>query len=242
MRRFGVLGDVERDDVGVFEQRFVVDRGHAKLGEAGGGDVRVVGENAHVEGAQPPRHLRADAAEADDADGAALQIDRAATDLRGQPPARVALSATTSWRVTASSRAIVCSAAEMALAPGALRTSTPARVAASRSMLSTPTPARATTRRFGAAASTSAVTSVSLRTTRASASRTAASSAGTFRPVDVDDAGGGGEAFAGCRVDGVADDDERARLVCSPVASVVARVDRCVVHGVCPSAGDVLRR
>ena len=45
--------------------------------------------------------------------------------LRGQRPARVETSATTIWRVTASSSAIVCSAAEMAFAPGALSTSTP---------------------------------------------------------------------------------------------------------------------
>ena len=41
--------------------------------------------------------------------------------LRGHCPARVETSAGTIWRVTASNSAIVCSAAETAFAPGALR-------------------------------------------------------------------------------------------------------------------------
>ena len=70
----------------------------------------------------------------------------------------------------------------MLLAPGAFITMMPRALAASRSTLSTPVPARAITRSAGAAAMTSRVTFVALRTTSASASATAASSSGSGRP------------------------------------------------------------
>src|SRR5262249_5204657 len=56
---------------------------------------------------------------------------------------------------------------ETVFPPGALRTRTPRRVADSTSTLSTPTPARPTTRNLTAAFSTSPVTFVLLRTTKA---------------------------------------------------------------------------
>jgi len=55
-------------------------------------------------------------------------------------------------RASASSSAIVCSAAVTMFDRGALATMIPACVAAVTSMLSTPTPARAMTRRFVARA------------------------------------------------------------------------------------------
>ena len=63
------------------------------------------------------------------------------------------------WRARDSIRAMVCSATAMVLLVGALTTTMPRRVAASRSMLSTPVPARPTTSNRVPAASTSAVTS-----------------------------------------------------------------------------------
>ena len=59
----------------------------------------------------------------------------------------------------------VCSAVDRELPPGVFMTMTPWRVAACTSMLSKPVPARPMTRRRDAAASTSAVTLVALRTT-----------------------------------------------------------------------------
>ena len=70
----------------------------------------------------------------------------------------------------------MCSATLTAFPPGVLITSTPRRVASSRSMLSTPTPARPTTRSRRAFSSSSGVTFVALRTTNASASAISASS------------------------------------------------------------------
>ena len=78
---------------------------------------------------------------------------------------------------------MVCSAALMVLASGALTTSTPALVAASRSMLSTPMPARPITRSRGAAAIIAASTLVAERTTRPSASASSASRADRSHPL-----------------------------------------------------------
>ena len=64
---------------------------------------------------------------------------------RVHSPRRIEASAAAIRRATAKSRASVCSAAAMVLPVGALTTTTPAAVAASRSTLSTPTPARPTT-------------------------------------------------------------------------------------------------
>ncbi len=78
---------------------------------------------------------------------------------------------------------MVCSAALMVLASGALTTRTPALVAASRSMLSTPMPARPITRSRGAAEIISLSTLVADRTTRPSASASAASRSARSHPA-----------------------------------------------------------
>ena len=83
-------------------------------------------------------------------------------------PRRVLSDASGTERASASRSAMVCSATETLLPPGAFITTTPRRVAAARSMLSTPVPARPITRSFGAEASRSAVTFVALRTASAS--------------------------------------------------------------------------
>jgi hypothetical protein len=88
--------------------------------------------------------------------------------VRSQRPAVSAPCACGMLRATASSIATVCSAAEMMFDCGALQTTMPQRVAASRSTLSTPTPARAMTFRRVPAAITSASTCVWERTTSAS--------------------------------------------------------------------------
>ena len=83
-------------------------------------------------------------------------------------PAQVLCEASATRRASARSSATVCSATETLLPPGAFITTTPRRVAASRSMLSTPVPARPITRSLVAAARNSAVTLVALRTASAS--------------------------------------------------------------------------
>ena len=82
----------------------------------------------------------------------------------------IAASAVATERASASISAIACSATLMLLPPGALVTTMPRALAASRSTLSTPEPARATILSAGAASMTSLVTLVALRTSRASAS------------------------------------------------------------------------
>jgi hypothetical protein len=71
-------------------------------------------------------------------------------------------------RASATSRPIVCSAAETTVDSGAFATMIPRRVAASTSTLSTPTPARPITFRRSARSITSAVSLVAERTTIAS--------------------------------------------------------------------------
>ena len=68
-------------------------------------------------------------------------------------------------RASASSSAIVCSAAVTTFDSGALATTIPRRVAASTSTLSTPTPARPTTFMRSARSSSSAVSFVAERIT-----------------------------------------------------------------------------
>src|SRR5665213_857848 len=72
------------------------------------------------------------------------------------------------FRASATSRPIVCSAAETTFDSGAFATTIPRRVAASTSTLSTPTPARPITLRCSACAINSAVTLVAERTISAS--------------------------------------------------------------------------
>ena len=67
---------MEGDDVGCAQERLVVDRLDPEFGEAVGGEVRVVGDHAHLEGEQALRHPRPDATEADDADRAGAQVGR----------------------------------------------------------------------------------------------------------------------------------------------------------------------
>ena len=88
--------------------------------------------------------------------------------LRSQRPSRSSWLACATLRARASSNVNVCSAAATEFPPGVLTTTTPARVAASRSMLSTPVPARPITRSFPGFFNTSAVTLVAERTTSAS--------------------------------------------------------------------------
>ena len=77
---------------------------------------------------------------------------------------------------------MACSAAERMFDFGALTTITPRSVAAATSTLSSPMPARPTTSRSVPAASTSAVTLVAERMTRACAPSTAESSSSGVSP------------------------------------------------------------
>ena len=87
---------------------------------------------------------------------------------RFHSPRRTDASAAAILRATAYRRARVCSAAAIVLPVGALTTTIPARVAASRSTLSTPTPARPMTASRVPAAMSPASTWTWLRTIRAS--------------------------------------------------------------------------
>ena len=88
--------------------------------------------------------------------------------VNGALVARRLASARGRWRSSASITASVCSAAAIEFGPGVFSTTMPRSVAAGTSILSVPTPARVTTRSRVPAASTSAVTFVSLRTISAS--------------------------------------------------------------------------
>ena len=140
--------------------------------------------------------------------------------------------------MTASNNAIVCSAAETALAPGALRTSTPARVAAFKSILSTPTPARATTRKFRPAVEDLLG---DLRLTADDEGVGFANGVEQCRDVhavDIDDPRRGGESIARGWVNGVADDNQRTGFHPVGLGFTAVRCDG-VVHGILPSAGDM---
>ena len=88
--------------------------------------------------------------------------------LRSQRPAASAPCACGMWRESASSSAIVCSAAVTTFERGALTTRMPRLVAAATSTLSTPTPARATARSCVARSISAASTCVAERMTIAS--------------------------------------------------------------------------
>ncbi len=107
--------------------------------------------------------------------------------LRSHAPPLSEADACGICRATASSIAHVCSAVEIVLPSGALRTSTPLRVAASRSTLSTPTPARPITFRLGAASRRPAVIVVPLRMIQPSARAASAFSSSSvfFRCVST---------------------------------------------------------
>ena len=103
-------------------------------------------------------------------------------------PCFIDASAWGTKRASAHSSAMPCSAAATVLAVGALTTSTPASVAATRSTLSMPTPARPTVfRRPAPAANTSLVTLVAERTISASHSEILAmrSACGAARRVSA---------------------------------------------------------
>ena len=71
----GRLGQVDRHEVGLREQRVEVDQAHAHLRGAAGLDVGVVGDHRHPERRETLRHEHADPAEADDADGLLVELD-----------------------------------------------------------------------------------------------------------------------------------------------------------------------
>ena len=101
---------------------------------------------------------------------------------RSHLPATSAAWAWGMFRAWASSRAMACSAADRMFDWGALTTITPRSVAAATSTLSRPMPARPTTTRSVPAASTSAVTVVAERITRALAPTMASTSSSGDRP------------------------------------------------------------
>ena len=97
----------------------------AELAEALGRDERVVGDDAHAQPARAARDLLADAAEAEDAERLARELDAA---VRAPLPAallerRVGLRDVAR---SATSRPIVCSAAETTVDSGAFATTMPA--------------------------------------------------------------------------------------------------------------------
>ena len=105
---------------------------------------------------------------------------------RSHRPWRIDRSATVTLRATASNSAMVSSAAEIVLPPGAFITATPRSEAAATSMLSTPTPARPTTLRPGAPFSNEASTRVALRTIRPAAVFNPATNSGSEESFDQD--------------------------------------------------------
>ena len=165
---------------------------HAELAGAIGAHERVVRDEPHAERVRTLRDEHADAAEADDAERLAVQLD--AFPLRAVPrgrPSRSAFACGT-LRACASSSASVCSAAERMFDCGAFTTITPRRVASATSTLSRPMPARPTTTRSVPAASTSAVTWVALRITSAATPGIAAQQLlGREAGLDVDVEAGG---------------------------------------------------
>ena len=102
-----------------------VDQLDAHLAGPVGRHERVVGDEAHAERQRPLGDELADAAEADDAEGLVGELDARPTCDRSQRPAMSAAWAWGTLRAWASSRAIVCSAADSMLDCGALTTMTP---------------------------------------------------------------------------------------------------------------------
>ena len=128
--RVGRLGRVDRHEVGDRDE-LVHRLGelHAELAGPVGAHERVVGDEPHPERVRTLRDEHTDAAEADDAERLAVQLDT--FPLRAVPlarPCRSALACGT-LRACASSSAIVCSAAERMFDCGAFTTITPRRVA-----------------------------------------------------------------------------------------------------------------
>ena len=73
--RLLVQRGVQRHEVGLLQQRLERDQLDADRGGALAGDERVVGDDAHLEGARTLGHARADAPEADDAERVPGQFD-----------------------------------------------------------------------------------------------------------------------------------------------------------------------
>ena len=128
-------------------ERVEVDQVDVHLAGPLGRDERVVGDQPHPERHRPLGDELADAAEADDAERLVRRARRPPTSSAPTGPATSAAWAWGTLRACASSRAMVCSAAERMFDCGALTTITPRRVAASTSTLSRPMPARPTTTR-----------------------------------------------------------------------------------------------
>ena len=143
-RRLRRLRQVDREEVGLGDDLVERQQLDAHLAAALGGHERVEGDEAHPEpvarsATSLPMRPRPTMPSVLSASSTPSHL------LRSQRPATSAAWAWGTLRAWASSRAIVCSAAETMLLCGALTTITPRRVAASTSTLSRPMPARPTT-------------------------------------------------------------------------------------------------
>ena len=103
--------------------------------------------------------------------------------FRSQAPPFRLLQAGTTFRLIASIKARVCSAALKVLPPGVFITRTPFLVASGMSMLSTPTPARAMAFKLPGFAKTLAVTLVPLRIIKPSCRPIISASSSSLIPV-----------------------------------------------------------
>ena len=119
----------------------------AQLAIALGADVGVESDHLHPEPSRPLRDQLADPAEAEDARASSRDSSTPENFDRSHLPPVSEAWACGMLRASASSRAIVCSAAVITFDWGALATTMPRLVAAATSTLSTPTPARPTARR-----------------------------------------------------------------------------------------------
>ena len=73
--RLRVLREVDGDEVSLAQQLLEAGQPHAELGRAGGGHVRVVGDDPHAERAEPGGHQDADTAQAEDPGHLAVEFD-----------------------------------------------------------------------------------------------------------------------------------------------------------------------
>jgi hypothetical protein len=140
---------VQRDEVAGGKE--LVERGvriRRRIPQSHRAVVRIIRENPHVEAARAARHRLANAAEADDAEGAPFAVAPGA-DVRAEQQFRVPRCGSDppdmySWasgmrRATASSSAHVRSAVVSVRTPGVFVTGMPSRVAAAMSTLLKPT-------------------------------------------------------------------------------------------------------
>ena len=115
--------------------------------------------------------------------GFCAEFPRRGTAFFSHLPCFMAASAAGMCRASDRIKPSASSATLMLLAPGAFMTTMPRPLAAAMSTLSTPVPARAITRKRGAAAMSSAVTLVALRTMSPSASARSPASWSGVRPL-----------------------------------------------------------